>query len=398
MVGILRAIPITELPSLSEIVLVAHMAVAANLFVKQKGNTTALKQPKEFTSYSRTPDDEFFIDDDRNLKYYYLPDASLESRLDLAAGVKKMKDKTFADPCTLHGLLRAIQKNEQRKQKKVKADIITFRGVIRKLVSSAFDSPSFNPVDLRIVSFDGHLFIKDVFSQEEGKLKENDQKACYSGHKFESLATLNQPLLYVTREILEKRHKRIVNTGEEFISVVRTGVGNTKLILGAEVDCIFDFKEDGKDNLKHYAELKCTAVVSNAAQAKKFERKIFKTWLQCFLVGIPRIIYGFRDENFILKTVEEFSTDEVPLILKSNNPALSTSCLDAIKWYGAFTEWLLKVIPRDEPSIIRAYKLVFENNHLRLTEIQKENEEYSDLVEGESILSHEFKEWRKTIS
>ncbi|QLG74620.1 hypothetical protein HG535_0G05030 [Zygotorulaspora mrakii] len=375
------------------------MVVTANLFVKQRGSTTALKQPKEFSTYSRTSEDQFFIDDDRNLRYYYLPDAAMDSRPDLASGVKKMKDKTFPDPCTLHGLLKAIKSNEERKQKSVKADIITFRGIIRKLISTAFDSPSFNPVNLRIVSFDGQLFIKDVFSSDvELKSKEADAKACFSGYKFESLATLPQPLPYVTRELLEKRPKRIVNSGEEFISVVRTGVGSTKLILGAEIDCVFDFKEEGKDNLKHYAELKCTGTVTNAAQARKFERKIFKTWLQCFLVGIPRIIYGFRDEKYILKSIEEFSTDEVPLLLKSNNPALCSACIDAIKWYGAFTEWLLKTIPRDSPSEIKAYMLVFENNHLRLTEIEQGHEEYDGLVKGEVVLSQEFREWRKSLA
>lgn len=376
------------------------MPITANLFVKQKGTTTALKQPKEIASYSRTQDDEFLINNDASLRYYYLPDSDLESKLDLCAGIKKMKDcsKTFEDPCTLEGLLRTIKHYEEKKEKKIKTDIITFRGVIRKLISAAFDSPSFNPVNLRIVSFDGQLFIKDIFSKdEEHKATSGNQSAWYTGYKFESLATLSQPLSYVTRSALEKRPKRIVNNGDQYITVVRTGVGNAKLLLGAEVDCVFDFQEEGKDNLKHYAELKCTSLVSTPADARKFERKVFKTWLQCFLVGIPRIIYGFRDDNYILKTVEEYSTDEIPLLLKSNNPSLSTSCLDAIKWYGTFTEWLLKKIPTDEASKIRAYNLVFENNHLRLTEIVEGHDEYAALVEGEAVLSNEFKVWRRSL-
>lgn len=53
------------------------MGVSANLFVKQRGSTTALKQPKEIGFYSRTKDEEYLISDDTNLNYYYLPDAEL---------------------------------------------------------------------------------------------------------------------------------------------------------------------------------------------------------------------------------------------------------------------------------------------------------------------------------
>ncbi|GCF00247.1 protein rai1 [Zygosaccharomyces mellis] len=376
------------------------MVVTSNLFVKQKGTSTALKQPKELTFYSRTDDDKFLVEDDVHLQYYYLPDGDLERRLDLSGGIKKIKDtaSNFKDQGTLSGLLQSIQSYEQRKNKKVKADIITFRGIMRKLISAAFDTPNFNPIDLRIVSFDGQLFIKEV-PKEEGKPAPGSpaQLAWYSGYKFETLATLPQPLPLVSRTTLDKRPKKLVNTGEEYITVVKTGVSNVKIVLGAEVDCIFDFKEEGKDNLKHYAELKCTTDVTTAADARKFERKVFRTWLQCFLVGIPRIIYGFRDNNNLLKTVEEYTTTEVPILLKSNNPTMNSSCLDAVKWYGTLTEWLLKMVPRDGDSI-RAYRLVYENNHLRLTEIEDTEPEYKGLVEGEEVLTDEFKEWRKSMN
>lgn len=376
------------------------MVVTSNLFVKQKGTTTALKQPKELTFYSRTENDQFLVEDDVHLQYYYLPDADLDRRLDLSSGIKKVKNtaSNFSDQGTMVGLLQSIQNYEQRKNKKVKAEIVTFRGIMRKLISAAFDTPNFNPVDLRIVSFDGQLFIKEVPKHEPTPAQGSPaQLAWYSGYKFEALATLPQPLPLVSRSILDKRPKKLVNTGEEYITVVKTGVGNAKVILGAEVDCIFDFKEEGKDNLKHYAELKCSTDISTPGEARKFERKVFRTWLQCFLVGIPRIIYGFRDNNHILRTVEEYSTTEIPILLKSNNPAMSSACLDAVKWYGTLTEWLLNMVPRDDDKT-KAYRLVYENNHLRLTEIEETEPEYHGLVEGEEILSKEFKEWRKLMN
>lgn len=380
------------------------MGLTSNIFVQKRNNTTSLKQPKELGFYSKTQDSTILVGDASKLSYFYFPDALLDKELDLTAGIKKFKEcsKSHAvDPCSLHGLLSTIQAYEIRKNKRVGADIITFRGVIRKLISSAFDSPKFNPVDLRIIVFDGQIFIKE-FNQphtSSGTPQSVEFRSYYSGYKFESLVTIPKPLPNVSRTSLEKRPKKIVNNGDQFISVVRTGVGRSKLVLGAEIDCIFDFKEDSIDNLKHYAELKCTKGVTTFAEAQRFERKIFRTWLQCFLVGVNRIIYGFRDDNFILRSVEEYTTNEIPLILKENNPQLSNVCLDAIKWYGAFTEWLLATLPRDnDPGLITAYRLVFENNHLKLTEIENGHPEYEGLVKGEDVLSDEFKKWRMSAS
>lgn len=51
----------------------------------------------------------------------------------------------------------------------------------------------------------------------------------------------------------------------------------------------------------------------------------------------------------------------------------------------------------DPHARIRAFKLVFENNHLKLSEIEENDDEYLGLVDGESILTNGFKEWRKSL-
>ncbi|SCU95569.1 LADA_0G16292g1_1 [Lachancea dasiensis] len=380
------------------------MGSISTLFVQKRSSTTTLRQPKELAYYSKTQENEFLINDTSKMSYYYLPDSEVDRNLDLCSGIKKFKEcngNPDFDSCTLKGLLQSIQSYEQRKNKKVAGDIITFRGVMRKLISCAFDSAQYNPVELRVVSFNGQLFVKEV---EQPKVPSSSKesmeyRAYYSGYKFESLATVSKPLPHVSRSSLEKRPRKICSNGDQYITVVRSGVGSCKLVLGAEVDCVFDFSEDSSDNLKHYAELKCTKNVSSFADARRFERKLFKTWLQCFLIGINRIIYGFRDENFLLKSVEEFSTQEIPLLLKNNNAQLSNACIEAVRWYGALTEWLMTAIPREESTeSVRAYRLSFENNHLKLSGIEPGHAEYAELVEGVEILSPEFRAWRKELA
>lgn len=385
------------------ILLIRKMGVRSNLSVRQKGSTTTLKQPKELGFYSKTSSESILLGDKSNLRYYYLPDAMLESRIDLSAGFNRFRNdmNSMKDPNSLAGLLDTLMSHEKERQRATRADIVTYRGVMCRLVSAAFDNSSQAHVNLRVVSFDNQLFIKNMDTPHTTSGNNLQDTAMYTGYKFESIATLKQPLPYTERSTLEKRNKKVVSNGEEYVTVVRSGIGNSKLILGAEVDCVYDFYEDGKDNLKHYAELKCIKYVNSANDAKRFEFRLFKAWLQCFLVGLPRIIYGFRDEQNILKTVEEYLTAEIPVLLKnSNNKQLQNACIDAIKWYGLLVEWLLKMVPKIDSTHdndIRAFKLVYADNYLRLSEIEENDDEYNDLVYGETVITNDFKEWRRKM-
>ena len=44
----------------------------------------------------------------------------------------------------------------------------------------------------------------------------------------------------------------------------------------------------------------------------KFERKLLKFWAQSFLLGVPKIIVGFRDKDGILRRLEELETQNIP--------------------------------------------------------------------------------------
>ena len=47
-----------------------------------------------------------------------------------------------------------------------------------------------------------------------------------------------------------------------------------------------------------------------------FERKLMKFWIQSFLLGVPKIIVGFRTPDGILKRVEEMDTASIPGTVK----------------------------------------------------------------------------------
>jgi RAT1-interacting protein len=48
----------------------------------------------------------------------------------------------------------------------------------------------------------------------------------------------------------------------------------------------------------------------------KYERKLLKFWVQSFLLGVPKIIVGFRSKSGILQRVEKLETKNIPGLVK----------------------------------------------------------------------------------
>lgn len=58
----------------------------------------------------------------------------------------------------------------------------------------------------------------------------------FAGYKFETLSVIPQPWDATSREEIEGRDDQIVNNKAQYCSVVRTGIGKVKMIIGGEVD------------------------------------------------------------------------------------------------------------------------------------------------------------------
>lgn len=379
-----------------------------------RAETTALKQPKELFSYSRNSEGEWISDEkiskEEALNYFYFPDAYLDRNFDLAGGHKTFR-KIPEEQNVAHfpSFLKAIQQHEQESGKKVKADFITFRGIMTKLLTLPYNMNL--QFLLYVISYDGQVFIKN---DDEADLKkrqaEHDELALnpekqkymefceFGGYKFETLATLPKPWAQCTRALIEKRHKKVVSNYEQYISVVRTGIGKIKTLLAGEVDCVWDYVPDEPkaDVLLHYVELKTSRVVETPQQAIQFEKKLFRTWAQCFLLGVKKIVYGFRDEHHILKGIEIYNTEEVPVLIKDNKVPRTDStrilCVNALKWYGAVLEWIHQNVEAD-----KAYKIVYDSGSRTFTLNECVGEENGRLRNGE-ILTEEFKTWRQTLN
>lgn len=84
--------------------------------------------------------------------------------------------------------------------------------------------------------------------------------------------------------------------------------------LGSNADfpLVWDSKPSQKEAPINWVELKTSAQIRNDRDLLKYERKLLKFWAQSFLLGVPKIIVGFRDENGICHSLEELDTASIP--------------------------------------------------------------------------------------
>ncbi|KAI2044845.1 decapping endonuclease targeting mRNA [Ophidiomyces ophidiicola] len=222
----------------------------------------------------------------------------------------------------------------------------------------------------------------------------------YWGYKFEALSLIDQPWDKTSRETIESREEKVVNNSSQYCSVVRTGIGNNKLILGGEVDAgkhyigpylcfeysfpdvVWDCKPERKEDPINWVELKTTAEIRSDRDILKYERKLLKFWAQSFLLGVPKIIVGFRDEHGILRRLEEMTTHEIPGSVKRhgrnswdgniciNFTAQLLDCKRFCFWRGRLeelmisglrniisTEGVWRIRKREKAPVIEVFKL-----------------------------------------
>ncbi|MCJ1247188.1 decapping endonuclease targeting mRNA [Trapelia coarctata] len=140
--------------------------------------------------------------------------------------------------------------------------------------------------------------------------------------------------------------------------------------IGRCYDCaycgiVWDCKPDNKDDPINWVELKTSALIESDRDMFKYERKLLKFWIQSFLLGVPKIIVGFRSKMGILERLEELETSRIPGIVKKSGKGTWDGNL-CINFTAAFLDWLKQTITseglwrirrRERTSVIEVYKV-----------------------------------------
>ncbi|KAF8650078.1 hypothetical protein AX16_005421 [Volvariella volvacea WC 439] len=165
----------------------------------------------------------------------------------------------------------------------------------------------------------------------------------YYGYAFESYCTSDSP----TQRPHLAGHPfgwgGDVNTNVQWCSVVRTKLGDLRMVLGGEVDCVRGRYTGQTDT---FVELKTSLAIRGPPDAARFEKKLLKFYFQSFLLGVPEIVVGFRTPSGQLTTTQTFKTIEIPRLVRGKPGAWDP--LLCLEWGQNFLAFLRNIVAKDE--------------------------------------------------
>lgn len=181
-------------------------------------------------------------------------------------------------------------------------DIITWRGVMTKLLCSPFLKDAWT---MTVCLLDGVIYVAEERRAE--RLSLYQRRLVFGGHKFEALCMVSPG---EGEKDMEARQRTIVNTKCEFDILFKTRLGGYRLLLGAEMDGL---DERGQN----YIELKTTACIRTDQQQGRFiNEKCLKWWVQSFLAGVPTILVGHRNERLWIDRLERLPVERIPRMVR----------------------------------------------------------------------------------
>ncbi|CAD6445064.1 bf97a254-7ea1-44ce-9949-889bd8ccca96 [Sclerotinia trifoliorum] len=358
---------------------------------RDAGNT-AITRPQEIAHFSYDDNHEFRLDDS-SIRWYYPPDLGT----DLNRGFETFRKHDDSKDEHLDSLLRALMEKEKVTNVKTEADVITWRGMMTKIIASLFDSR--DGFQMNATCFEGTVFIEEdhqykVKTRARQDARQRPQPGrpsgdamSFWGYKFETLCLMPRPWPETSRDYIENRDNEIVNNHAQYCSIVKTKIGGNCLVIGGEVDGIYkgSKSQDGKST--EWVELKTTMTPRHRGDEQNFEKKLLKFWLQSFLLGVPHIIVGKRSPDGILQSIERINTAQIPGMVKKrgNNSWDGDMC---INFANRFLEFLKATVIGDGVWKIRR------REKSMAIEVFKTEE-----VKGHGgILSDQFVEWRNTFN
>ncbi|KAK1760492.1 RAI1 like PD-XK nuclease-domain-containing protein [Echria macrotheca] len=309
------------------------------------GQSEPVKRPKEFTCYSYDAKGQY-RPDDSSIRWYYEPRFL---PVDLSKGFDKFVPHDASVDRHLDDLLKTIVRHEKETGKRIDANIVTWRGMMTKIVSAPYEKR--DGFEMNATLYRDCIFIEENHAyrkvREEADLQASKARKSafpielmsYWGYKFETVSTIPDIWARTSREYIEGRDDMVVNNELQYCSVVRTGIGKTILCLGGEVDAMEGVK-GGPGEPTKWVEFKTTSEIRNDRDRGYFQEKLLKYWVQSFLLGVPKIAVGFRDRKGMLVSIEEIETQSIPQSVPRDLWDGDT----CINFASAFLDWLRQTI------------------------------------------------------
>ncbi|XP_046579126.1 decapping and exoribonuclease protein-like [Haliotis rubra] len=314
--------------------------------------------PEEYGYFSQDCDRQFRSD--KSQLRFYVPPANMNRvKYDLTHGYSNLIRKDENKKEYLDDLLKWVVENKMKFQivprqtqdsnedihpqiTSLNTDFVCWRGLLTRLLCTPYENR--DGWIIAVTLFRGTYYLCEFETEEKRHERETtterQDQMCYGGWKFEQYLTTNveggSPDTSVP-----------VNNNEGFCSVVRTRLNKHSLVFGGEVDCV-DLAHGSKNK---YVELKTSRRIDHPRQRENFHRyKLIKWWAQSFLIGIEKIVCGFRDDDGIVHSLEEFATQGIPDMVKGiRNPWNAAVCFNFL---DMFLDFLKETVTTDDPRVV----------------------------------------------
>lgn len=83
-------------------------------------------------------------------------------------------------------------------------------------------------------------------------------------------------------------------------------------------EIVWGSKPEDPDQPPEWVELKTSATLRSERDEDFFHDKIMRFWAQSYLIGVPRVVVGFRSRDGVLEDVKEMRTADLPAVRPRN--------------------------------------------------------------------------------
>lgn len=313
-----------------------------------------------------------FFHDQRNLNFITMDWKDTKKvSYDLNIGIEKVKRKKYEETRLekLDRLLEWILHNaykfhtNESKGKPLKClstDFMCFRGLLTELMCTPYESRE--GWIICATKYCGTIYLCAYDTPSRIAQKENEtetqKKMCSWGYKFEQYMTDGGDL------------NEAVDENVEYCCVLRSRLGNQSLVYGAEVDGADpELYQTPHSDLSAFVELKTSKELVLDRDYNTLHRfKLIKWWAQSKLVGIPRVVAGFRDQDGVVNSLKTFSVEEIPSIGKDYwQPNIMFNFLDQ------FLNFVKQQVRIDDPRVVYQFQREPNNGNIYCTFCDQED-------------------------
>ncbi|XP_019726953.1 decapping and exoribonuclease protein-like [Hippocampus comes] len=296
-----------------------------------------------------------FQHDNSQMRYFVEPDKT--PNFDLRNGYSDRDiqgDENFIK--TLEHILQWILANKSELMQRTAAssvsspladfDFVTSRGRLTKVFCTPYDDEL--EWSLAITKFQGVFYINEV---------ETESACCYRQNRTESHKE-NMYWGYMFKQYTRADEvdgvpdsTGVVTYNEAFCSVVRTCLSDHRLLFSGEVDC--RDRENAEAPPACYVELKISREINTVKKRSKFHRfKLLKWWAQSFLLGVPSIVVGFRNDVGRVLSVRTYRTTEIPQLVQGEYRSLAWKPEVCMNFCSDFLSFVKRVVIEDDPHVV----------------------------------------------